>query len=157
MLVHQGLTALVKNLSQNILFVGRRVSSTYSIVKIDYVGYHINADFRTRLYSVPYKSTIEKIIVYFSQFGTGASVLFSLFKDYKDMSPGSADDQLNLTVTNSTYGVISSINLTDVSGWKRITDVNNFYMNFRFNHASSSNTAAIIQRVEVYLSTTGKA
>lgn len=146
---------MVKNLSQNILFVGRRTSSTYSIVKIDYVGYHINADFRTRLYPTPYKSNIDKIIVYFSQFGTGASVRFSLFKDYKDVTPGT-NDELDLTVTNATYGAISSINLATVSGWKTITDVNNFCMNLRFNHASSSNTAAIIQRIEVYLSTTGK-
>lgn len=148
---------MVKNLSQNVLYVGRKVGSDYSIVRLRYDGYHINADFRTRLYPLPYKSNINKIIVYFSQFGTGASVTFSLFKDYNNFVLGGADDLLNLTLTNSTHGNISSYNLTGLSGWKNITDVNSFYMNIRFNHASHTNTAAIISKIVVYYSPTEKA
>ena len=146
-------TGMVKNLSQNILFIGAKVSTSYYIAKINFVGYQPTCDFRTRLYSLPYKSNIDKIIVYLSQFGSGASVTLSLFKDYNDVSIGGAADLLNKTLTNATYGAATSINVD----FSRITDVNSFFLNIRFGHASSANTAAIIRKIEVYYSPTGKA
>jgi hypothetical protein len=144
---------MVKNLTANSLLLGCKVSSSYYLAKINYSGYQPTSDFRTRLYELPYKSTIDKIIVYFSQFGTGASVTLSLFKDYNDVSIGGAADLLNKTLTNATYGSVLSIQV-DMS---RITDVSSFYMNVRFGHASSSNTAAIIRKIEIYTSPTTKA
>jgi hypothetical protein len=138
---------MVKNLSQNTLYIGRKVSSSYTIVKINYSGYYSNADFRTRLYETPYKANIDKIIVYPSLIASGGSIQLSFVKNYKNLSIGGADDELGgVSLTFATYGDASSI---PVIMPRKITGVDAFYMNIRLNSAA-------VRKVEIYISPTSK-
>jgi hypothetical protein len=134
----------VKNLSSNILYCGVKVGSDYKVYKTDFAGYYVNADFRTGLITLPFKARVTEFRPYFSQFGTGASVLFSFFKNYNTLSIGGGADLLNKTISYTTYGAITEKRIR-----REIDGVSSFYMNFRFNHASISNTAAIIRKFEV--------
>jgi hypothetical protein len=139
-------TGMVKNLSSNSLYVGVQMTSTYKIFKINYSGYNQTVDFVTGLYKTPYKVNITGFTFYFSQFGTGASVQSSFFKDYNSISIGGAADLLNRTLTSSALGNVSSFYFPHF-----IYDVNSFYMNVRFGHASLTNTAAIIREIHVHI------
>jgi len=135
---------MCKQLSGNFLYVGNTVGGVNTIVKINHNSYYPNADFKTRLIKLPYRSNIKEIRVYFSQFGTGASVTLSLFEGYNAMSVGGANDLLNRQLTRSALGAIQEFIMPQF-----IPDISSFYMNFRFDHSSQVDTAAIIQRVEV--------
>ncbi|MGH7872776.1 MAG: hypothetical protein ACREQO_11230, partial [Candidatus Binatia bacterium] len=106
--------------------------------------FYPNADFRTRLYELPPGSKIKRFRLWFSQFGSGASVLLSLIKGYNAIGIGTGNDILNKTVSFANLGAIQYYEFN-----QEITDLSAFYMNFRFNHASISDTAAIIQRAEI--------
>jgi hypothetical protein len=142
---------MVKNLASSYLCVGRKVGSSYYI---SYMGtnYYINADFKDSIRELPYKSDITKIIFYFSQFGTGASILASLFLNNATISIGGATDSLNQTLTNAANGSVSSISVVPTNA----KDVNTFLLHIRFNHSSASSTAAIIRKIEVYYETQDK-
>lgn len=140
---------MVKNLSQGTLYVGRSISGTYGIVKLNTSGYAKSAEFIDSIRSLPYKSNIYKIIIYFSTFGTDASVWVSLFKDYASIGIGGADDLLNKTLTNTVYGNVSSISIPV----KNAFDVNSFLLHLYLNHSSltTSATAPVaIRMIEVY-------
>lgn len=139
-------TGMVKNLTGNTLYVGAQGASTFKIFKINYAGYNQNVDFVTGLYKTPYKSNITGLTFFFSQFGTGASLTASLFKDYNDISIGGAADLLNRQLTRAILGAVSSFYFPHF-----IYDVNSFFMNLRFDHASITNTAAIIREIHVHV------
>ena len=141
---------MVKNLFQARIWVGVSYGGpTYKIYYLSsFLQYYTPANFRTQLYDMGFAGTITGIRVYFSQFGTGASVVFSLFKNYDSFGVGGANDVLNKTVDFSTYGTLTEFDLMDAN-MPAVTDVSSFYMNFQFNHASVSNTAAIIRKVEI--------
>ena len=170
-IVKNGTTAMtsvgmVKNFYQNALYVGVSEgalsngigTSPYRIMFMPATGgsgYYLNSFFRTRLYDIGYEATLTKIKVYFSQFGTGASLKMALYKDYDTGVVGGANDLLNKTIN---YGLLSpSAAGGVVRSWSMPLDipkVNSFYLDFIWNHASTSNTAAIIRKVEVeYLPT----
>lgn len=141
---------MVKNLFQAQLFAGVSYGSPSPVYKIFYqsnfTSYYVNADFRTKLYELGMNATITRIRVYFSQFGTGASVALSLYEGYDTLDAiGSGNDKLRKTLTNATLGSVKEVDITDFA----IENISSFYMNIRFNHASSSNTAAIIERIEI--------
>lgn len=135
---------MVKNLHQSNLYTGIQVGNTYYITKINRSKYYTSAELTTVLYKLPYRSIITKITLEFSQFGSGASLTVSLFKDYDAVSVGGAADLLNKTLTNATLGSARSFSIPTF-----INDVNSFYMHFGWNHASATNTAAIIRKIIV--------
>lgn len=160
----------VKNLYQGQLYMGVAISGpAYKIYYQDsFSRYYTPADFRTQLFTravsgrrtVPlgYKNTITRIRIFFSQFGTGASVLLSLFNNYDTFGVGGSNDKLNLTIDTDTGTANSARHLAIPAGTNEvditdhaITDISAFYMNIRFNHASVTNTAAIIRAIEVYV------
>lgn len=136
---------MVKNLTSNSLYLGVAQSSTFKILKINYSGYNRLVDLITGLYRLPYQSNITGFTFYFSQFGSGASLTASLFKDYNNISLGGAADLLNRQLTNTTLGSISSFYFPHY-----IYNVNSFFMNIRLDHALISNTAAIIREIHVH-------
>jgi hypothetical protein len=137
---------MVKNLTTNSLFIGVKISSTYKIFRINYSGYNTTVDYLTGLYPTPYKANITGFTFFFSQFGTGASLTASVFKDYNNISIGGAADFLNRQLTNAALSNVSSFYFPHY-----IYDVNSFFMNIRFDHASLTDTAAIIREIHVYI------
>jgi hypothetical protein len=145
---------MVKNLSSNSLYIGYKQSTNYFISKINYSGAYTNADFRTLLYQLPYKSTIKKVTVFFSQFTSASSVICSLFKDYSSISIGGAADLLYTTVSPTLFPNVATDKAVFIT--KTIPDVSSFYMNFRFNHAQITDTPAIIRAVVIEYEPTAK-
>ena len=137
---------MLKNLAQNKLFVGVNTSgSTYEVLYQDqFSEYVVNADFRTKLYVLPYRSKIRRIKLYFSQFGAGASVRVSLFSDYDVLSLGGGTDLLDYTITQAQFG---NLKYHEIPVNK--SNINSFYLNIRFNHASVTDVAAIIRKIEI--------
>ncbi len=143
---------MVKNLYQAQRFAGVSYGSgpTYKIFyEATFTKYYTPADFRTRLYEIAPDATIKRIRVYFSQFGTGASVLLSLMKSYDTIGIGTGNDQLRKTITYAANGTAIAKRGGFYEFDKQIPNVSSFYMNIRFNHAAVTNTAAIIERIEV--------
>lgn len=136
-----GSGGMVKNLYQNDLYVG------YSATTLSYLnlnGYAVNDYWRSRLYVLPLKSVITQFRIYFSQFGSGASISVHLFKEYNTTSLGGGTDLLNETIANSSKGAITFWNLE-----KTIDEVNAFYLVILFNHSTETDIAAIIRKIEI--------
>lgn len=146
---------MVKNLSGSGLYVGRKTGSDYHIVKQNFSGYYINADMRTAAYELPYKSRLTKIIIHLSQFGTGASLLFSLFKNFATVSLGGGSDLTALTLTNAVYGAVASITIPAKS-LAKCKDINTLMLNLRFNHATATATAAVVRAIDIHYQPTEK-
>lgn len=136
---------MVKTFYQNTLFVGNNNGGTYTIqYSTPSAGYALSANLRSRLIELPTNSTITCVKVYFSQFGTGASVTVSGFKDYNTTAVGGASDFLNKTISFANEEEITYYPIK-----KTVKNVNSFYLFLTFNHASTSDTAAIIRKIEV--------
>jgi hypothetical protein len=133
----------VKNLSTNSLYCGIKTGSSYKIFKIDHSKYYVGAEFRSGLIALPYKGRITETRIYPSQFGTGASLTLSVFRNYTTASVGGAADLMNKTLTNATLGAITEKKIP-----KLMELISSFYFILTFNHALVSNTAAIVRRVE---------
>ena len=202
---------MVKNLYKNTVFVGVAIGSTYKVYMSSVGTYYVNGDFRTRLYETTYKAVIKRFRAYFSQFGSGASVLFSLFRGYTSMvlnhpptATGTGNSTIHITglsistkllhvgmsvsgtnvPTGATIVSIVSTTAFDLSAPttgavgtmtfvgsydlldttvsyakngalneyvfdKQIPNISSFYMNIRFNHASITDVAAILERLEI--------
>lgn len=143
---------MVRNLYSNVLFIGRKVGSSYTIVRPNFSGYHIDATWVGPILPLPYKSRVKKVIVYFSQFGSGASILFSLFKNYSTISLGGAADLANQTIDFTTYGALSSRSFQLTKAF----DADCILPHIKFNHVSVSAVAAIIRKIEIYYDTVEK-
>ena len=135
---------MVKNLSSNLLYIGFTEGSNFGVAKINFSGYQPAAQFRSAVYSLPYKSTIKKVTIYFSQFGTNAAITFSLFKDYNAVSIGGGADLINQSLTNSSLGAVTAYSFNKV-----IPDVSAFYFVIDWTHSNTTDTAAIIRKVEI--------
>lgn len=161
---------MLKNLYQNQLFVGVGISGGFKLYySADFTHYYTPADFRTilytagimgrRLYPMGFKGTINRIKIYLSQWGTGASIILSLFKDQNSISIQGGNDKLGLLIDTDTATANSATHQAfpsgttemDLSGIFAVTDISTFFMNIRFNHAASSNTAAIIRKMEIFI------
>lgn len=148
-------SSMLKNLASTAIYVGSDSSSPpYAIKKLDFTGYVVDADFRTRLLELPYRSNIKNIYVYYAQFASTSSVWVSLFKDFTTLSLGGANDLINtvLNATNDPTATTLKVSKIDCL----ITDVSSFYMNFRFNHTSTTDTAAVIRMIEIEYDVTNK-
>lgn len=133
----------VKNLSTNALYCGIKTGSVYKIFKINHSKYYVGAEFRSGLLALPFKGRITETRLYPSQFGTGASVTLSVFRNYVTAAVGGAADLMNKTLTNAALGAITEKKITKV-----MELISSFYFILTFNHASVSNTAAIVRRIE---------
>jgi hypothetical protein len=107
----------------------------------------VNADFRTKLYAMAPKSNVVRITVTFSQFASSSALTCSLFPDYATISIGGATDKLNTVINTTNFPNVVTEKKATIR--KRITDLNSFYMNFRFSHAQSTDTAAIVRSIVV--------
>jgi len=130
----------IKNLDSNGIYIGTKYGNTYKIARINSNGYTPNACFYSLLYLLPNKSRITAVKLYFSQFGTGASLFTSLYRDYDTNT-----DLLDLTLTYATHGALREFTIP-----MNLPNMNTFLMRFWFNHTSATNTAAIIREAEVY-------
>lgn len=165
------LVGVVKNFSAGFLHAG--VYSLGGGYQLYHNGigdqYQLNCALRTilytqgilgrRMYPLGFKGTVDRIQLFLSQWGAGASLTLSLFKDYTTAGVGGANDLLNLLIDTDTTTPNSihhkaypsgttEIDISDIA----ITDVSSFYMIITFSHASIYNTAAIIRRMLVFWS-----
>ena len=101
----------IKNVDQSKLFLGGLFAGSYTVPRLTFAsaGYGSTVDLRTRLFALPYNSKMVGFQFFFSQLAPSSSARFSLFRDYADMSVGGADDLLNFTIDNTTYGAIGCI------------------------------------------------
>ena len=137
---------MFRNLYQGQIWIGVVASGNKIYYTSNFDGYYPNAELITPLYtryddgSPIRRGKIKKIHLWFSQFGTGASLKLSFFKGYDAKASGT--DWLNKTLTNTTLGALKYYSF-EVS----IDDFDSFYAKLLFNHSSVSNTAAIVKRV----------
>lgn len=139
-----GAAGLCKQFIQNSLFIGYLDNTSYRIGKVELAGYVTDATFTSQLYTLPTRATITDIKVYFSQFGTGASVQLALIPDYETASFGGTYDLLNTQIDYATYGAIRYFPIV-----KTIDNINSFRLALKFNHATTAATAAIIRKIEI--------
>lgn len=166
---------MVRNLINNSVFVGVKFSSTFTIFISDPNKYQTGSEgvspieMRTilygsgvlgrRMYPLGFKGTITRIKIYLSQWGDGAGLQLSLFKDYSTFGVAGGNDKLNLLIDTDTGTPNSSnhkvypagtteIDISDIA----LTDISSFYMNIRWTHTSTSTLAAIIRRMEIHIS-----
>jgi hypothetical protein len=135
---------MVKNFKSNSLYIGDKNGSTYTIKKVNYGKYAALSSLRTCLLEFPANSTITSVQLWFSQFGSGASLTTSFFKDYNTVSIGGATDFLNTQITNSANGAITYYPIIIP-----IDTVQSGYLVFTFDHSLTTNTAAIIRKVKI--------
>ena len=135
---------LLKNLSTSVLYAGVTVAGNSTITKINDSSYFTNADWFSRHVRLPYLSRITKIKFYLSQFGTGASFTAGMFENYDSATIGGANDLLNRQFTQATWGSVDEISVPVY-----FPNLSSFSVGVLFDHASSTNTAAIIKRIEV--------
>jgi len=151
---------MVKNLLQGQLFMGVNYSTTYTVYyQASFSKYQTNSALRTilytvgvlgrRLYPLGFKGTITRIKIFLSQWGTGASLQIQLYKNYTTAGAGSEGKTLKtITVDTTTYpaNTTNEIDINNIA----FTDVSAFYAVITWNHASVTNTAAIIRRIEFH-------
>lgn len=137
--------SMVKTLASNILYIGDKSGSTYKIKKVNFSKYALSSTFRTGQIELPNRARVTALKFFFSQMGTGASLTVSAFKDYNTVSVGGATDQLNQQLT--TINIAPSVYYFPIT--KSIIDVNLFFLHLTFDHASTSNVAAIIRKIVI--------
>ncbi len=155
---------MCRNLFQKYLFFGVKYSTSYYIWVTDptstntqYNNGSAPIDLKTilytagvlgrRVYPLGFKMTLNRIKIFLSQWGTGSSLLLSVFNNYDASSPGGATDKLNRTIDTMAYpSGTYEIDITDFA----ITDLSAFYANIRWTHASGA-TPAIIREIIFYL------
>lgn len=135
---------MVKNFKSNSLYIGDKNGSTYIIRKINYGKYATSSSLRTCLLEFPANSTINSVQKWFSQFGSGASLTTSFFKDYNTVSIGGATDWINEQITNTALP-----GATYHATKKNIDTLQSGYLVFTFDHASATDVAAIIRKVKI--------
>ena len=140
---------MLRNLYQQQLFAGIAEGSSGTspfrlLYQNQFTQYYVGAQWRSKLYRVPRNSKAVNISFLFSQFGSGASLQVSMFRGYDAMVIGGVDDLLNKTLTNNLLGSVrrwtANVNLTNIDS---------FYLNLVWNHAAVTNTAAIVQDIEL--------
>jgi hypothetical protein len=137
---------MVKNLYQNTLFMGNcDVNGTYSIQYSDFTKYAVNGEFISPLISLPANSTIDNVKVWLSQWGAGAALNLGIFKDYSTLGFGGTNDFLQWNPTATALGT----SVTYMYQTQSIANVNSFYLGIEWSHALTSNTAAIIRKIEI--------
>lgn len=174
---------MVKNLYLDSLYIGVQYAGGYELMLYDdnaQSRYQPNAYLKTilfssgilgrRTYPLGFKGTMNRIYLYLSQWGTGASLYLSLFKDYTTAAVGGSTDLLNLLIDTNTaigngyqasgspfgsggayyhYAFPAGTTEMDISDIA-IEDLSSFYMMITWNHASDIDVAAIIRKLVAY-------
>lgn len=146
---------MVKNLYNNELLIGGKYGSTYAIYHGTNANYQPNSALRTilftsgilgrRMYPLGFKGTVNRIQIFLSQWGSGASLKIQLLKDYTPLSSGVEGTTLftrNYTTTTYPSGT-TEIDDTTFS----FTNVSSFYAIITFNHVNTTDIAAIIRSI----------
>jgi hypothetical protein len=107
------------------------------------ITYAVNAVFKDQLRVLGYHGRLVALKLYFSQFGSGASLKVSLFK-----GQDTATDLLNRTITFSNGNNYDSVTIP----LNIILD--SFWVEFLFNHAHINDVAAIIRKAEIIVEPT---
>ena len=142
---------LLSNIDSDRLYIGGNFSGTYGIYYLDGSGGYLTSSFfRSGLMELPYRSTIDKIKVYFSQFTTDSSVIMSLYG-----SQTSSTDLLNYTTSSLTHPEAITFKACTLR-MGSIADISDFWISMLFNHSTISKNAAIIRRIEIYYSIVDK-
>lgn len=137
---------MIKNLYKNSVFIGVcDVNGAYSIQYPDFTKFALNGRFVSSLMPTPTNATIDNVKISFSQWGAGAALTMGIFKDYATLSYGGSNDFLQWNPTAVIYGTTTTYFYETQS----IANVNSFYLAFDWAHASTSNTAAIIRKIEI--------
>lgn len=137
---------MIKNLFQNTVFIGNKLGSTYTIQYNDFTKFDTSTQFVSEFYALPTNSTIDNVKLYFSQWGAGAALNVALVKDYNAIGQyGFGNDLLQWNPKVSNVG--TTITYAYIS--KSIPNVNGFGLAIQWAHLASTNTAAIIRKVEI--------
>lgn len=173
---------MLKNLFIGTLFAGIKYGSTYAIFNNNVSGYQLNSAIRSvlftqgllgrREYPLGFKGSANRFMLYLSQWGTGAALYLSLFKDFTVANPGIVGtDLLNVLIDTNTAvanGLITGTNffgganyihyaypvgtteidISDIS----IQDLSSFYVIVTWAHLTTGSTAAIIRRFIAFVS-----
>lgn len=185
---------MVKNLYTNIMYAGAsyiNAGSTTSYTIYYYANtdtnYQLGCQMRSilytegilgrRLYPLGFKGTVNRIYLYLSQWGTGAALYLSLFKDYTQCTPGNTG-----SFTNDLWNILIDTNTAVSNGWQTgatnyfggtggyyhyaypvgtteidisdiaIADLSTFYVVITWAHLTTSAQAAILRRGIIYWS-----
>ena len=138
-------TGFIKNIEQGKLYIGGTFNSAYKIrwADISDSNYSTSKDLRTKIFLLPYKSTIIKIRIYLSQMASGSSAQFSLFKNYTASSIGTSGTDMLYGKNGSTLSYAVNGALTEYEIPVKIAEVSSFYMNVRLSGQIS------VSRIEV--------
>lgn len=156
----------LKNISANILCAGCNNGSNYGVQGLYGDGASNNsiigsktinsyAEFRTCLIELPYRSGIQKIIAYFSNFGSNSSMLLSLFPNYTAYTTGLTGDKLNWTINTTNHPNLTTT-MTASTAEKSgvlISDISKFWLNIRNTNSSTSATPPVLRKLEIYITT----
>ncbi len=139
-----GNNGMCKNLYSNLIFVGNKNNGVYSINYSDFSQYGTNTQYVSPFFPLPTNSTIDNVKLYFSQWGTGAALNVAIVKDYNTLTFGGANDLLNWSPTVASLGTNTYLYKSQSIG-----NVNGFYLGMQWAHGSTSNTAAIVRKIEI--------
>ena len=134
---------VVKNLYLNQLLTAFSVGGTSYIEYMDYESYTTGGlNLKTNLYSLPHKSTIKVIHVYFSKLdmtaGQPSNLIFNLYKN------NSTVDYLS-NKTIPTNPVATSISYYPIA--VSIPEVDDFYINI--SQATGQGASVVIRKIEI--------
>lgn len=145
---------MVKNMRQNILYIGDHNGSAYTIQKTNLAKFKTGGStscyLKTLVYPLPTYSNITGIKVYLSQFGSGASLGVAMFNGYTDQDIRGTNDLVYQNANS--FSILSFANLGATQYIYipiTIPSINSFYMIFTFNHVNTDDAAAIVRKVEV--------
>lgn len=118
-------------------------------------------EFRTRLIDIGYRNSIKKIIVYFSNFGSGSSLYLSLLPNRTAYSLSSnlpVGDLLAWTVnTTNNPNVLSTFTAsTSEFGGKLIPEISQFWLNYRILNTDKTATPPMVRKIDIYVEPTEK-
>jgi hypothetical protein len=135
----------IKNVGGTTLFVGATISGpAYKIYSMGYSNSFTNAVWRSRLYRLPYRSTVKKITVYFSQFAASSSLTVKLFDNYT-ANTGTA--RYTKQITTTAHPKVATY--LDAQLFPNEKNLNAFYLELTFDHSAVTDTAAIVRSIEV--------
>lgn len=138
--------AMAKNLYENTLFVGNKSGGNYGIYFSDLTKFDTQTQFVSPFFPLPTNSSIDNVKINLSQWGVGAALDLAIIPEYNALTfNGTGQDKLNWSLTTATIGTTATYAYVSRS----IKNINGFYLGIAWKHISTSNTAAIIRKVEI--------
>lgn len=135
-------SGFLKNLDGTIgLTTGGKIGSTFKIGTLSNTLYTKNGYFNSNLYKLPYHSKIRAMTFTLAQFGTGASFTLTIYQGQQTIS-----NVFSKQFTATALGTSPTITALRIPIGLVIVD--EFSFKVLFDHASTSNVAAIINSIE---------